>query len=63
MNELRINALQRVGFISESNTTFLEFSKSSFGQDILNKNKMEIHLESEDIHIRNVNTNESIYNF
>ena len=33
-DELRIHALRRVGFLSESNAIFLEFLKSFFGQDI-----------------------------
>ena len=35
----------------------------TFGEDILNKNKMKNNLESGDIYIGNVNTNESIYCF
>ena len=62
-NELKIHALWKIGFLNESNTTFLEFLKSSFGQDILNNNKMRTHLESRDIYIGNVNTSESTYNF
>ena len=53
-DELRIQAIRQIGY--------LNFLKSSFGLDILNKNKMKIHLGSRDIYIGNVSTCESNYN-
>lgn len=44
-DELRIQATRQIVYLNDANTTFLDFLKSLFGMDILNKNKIKIHLE------------------
>ena len=62
-DELRTQAIRPIGYLNKVNTAFLCFSNSLFGLDISDKNKMKIHLESEDIYIGNVNNSENIYIF
>ena len=40
------NVVKNVGIISDSNQKFLEFLTSKFGENLLTKNKIQIHLDS-----------------
>ena len=61
--KLMINATSFVGELNQSNRVFLEYLFSNFGQRLLTKNKLKIHLESGQFFHNNIITNESIYDF
>ena len=52
-----------IGELNQSNRVFLEYLASNFGQRLLTKNKLKIHLESGQFFHNNIITNESIYDF
>ena len=62
-NLLKTDAHKNVGFLNKGNKEFLEYLASKYGRDILQKNKLKIHLESVEIYLSNINTGENIYNF
>ena len=61
--KLMKNAALFVGKLNQSNRVFLEYLSSNFGQHLLTKNKLKIHLESGQFFHNNIITNESIYDF
>ena len=61
--KLMKNAASYIGELNQSNRVFLEYLSSNFGQRILTKNKLKIHLESGQFFHNNIITNESIYDF
>ena len=62
-NLLKTYACKNVGIVNKGNKVFLEYLTSKKGRDVLQKNKLKIHLESGEIYLDNINTGESIYNF
>ena len=54
---------KNVGIISVSNQQFLEFLTSKFGENLLTKNKIQIHLDSRQIFHDNKITSETLYDF
>ena len=62
-NLLKTHALKIVGILSKSSTEFLEYLASKYGNDVLQKSKFKIHLESSEIYQDNINTKESLYSF
>ena len=52
-----------IGDLNPSNRVFLEYLASNFGQRLLTKNKLKIHLESGQFFHNNIITNESLYDF
>ena len=60
-NELLDEAIKRFGHLNASNCAFLNHLSLSSGQDLLQRNKIKIHLESGDIFINDNNSKESIY--
>ena len=61
--KLMANAVSNIEQLNDSNKMFLEFLSSGFGENILLKNKLKIHLESGQFFHNNIITNESIYDF
>ena len=49
--------------INDSNQKFLEFLNSKFGENLLMKNKIQIHLDSGQIFHDNKTTSEILYDF
>ena len=62
-NLLKTHAHKKVSVLNKGNEEFLEYLASKYGRDVLQKNKLKIHLESGEIYLDNINTGESIYNF
>ena len=62
-NLLKTHACKNVGILNKGNEAFLKYLASKYGRDILQKNKLKIHLESVEIYLSNINTGENIYNF
>ena len=62
-NLLKTHARKNVGILNKGNEAFLKYLASKYGRDILQKNKLKIHLESVEIYLSNINTGENIYNF
>ena len=62
-NLLKTHAHKKVSVLNKGNEEFLEYLASKYGRDVLEKNKLKIHLESGEIYLDNINTGESIYNF
>ena len=54
---------KNVGIISDSNQQFLEFLTSKFGENLLTKNKIQIHLDSGQIFHNKKITSETLYDF
>ena len=52
-----------VSLLSKSSEEFLEYLASKYGRDVLQKNKLKIHLESGEIYWDNINNGESLCNF
>lgn len=52
-----------VGMLNESNTRFLEYLTSDYAKNVFVKSDMKIHVETNNIYHKNVNMNESIYDF
>ena len=61
--KLMKNAVSYIGELNQSNRVFLEYLSSNFGERLLTKNKLKIHLESGQFFHNNIITNESIYDF
>ena len=61
--KLMKNAASYIGELNQSNRVFLEYLSSNFGERLLTKNKLKIHLESGQFFHNNIITNESIYDF
>ena len=59
MNE----ALKRFGPLNKTNRAFLNFLRLPSREDLLQRNKIKIHLQSDDIFINDNNSKESIYHF
>ena len=57
------NVAKNVGIINDSNQKILEFLTSKFGENLLTKNKIQIHLDSGQIFHDNKITSESLYDF
>ena len=57
------NAVSYIGELNQSNRVFLEYLSSNFGERLLTKNKLKIHLESGQFFHNNIITNVSIYDF
>ena len=57
------NATKNVGVLNDSNKKFISYLTSRFGDFVLSKNKIKIHLESGQIFHDNNITNESFYDF
>ena len=62
-NKLLENATKKLGMLNKSNKKFIDCLSSRFGNYILSKNKMKIHLESGQIFHDNNLTTESLYDF
>ena len=62
-NLLKTHACKNVGILNKGNKAFLKYLASKYGRDILQKNKLKIHLEGVEIYLSNINTGENIYNF
>ena len=62
-NLLQTQAHKKVGVLSKRNEEFLEYLASKYGRDVLQKNKLKIHLVNGKIYQDNINTGESLYNF
>ena len=62
-NLLQTQAHKKVGVLSKGNEEFLEYLASKYGRDVLQKNKLKIHLVNGKIYQDNINTGESLYNF
>ena len=60
---LKTHACKTVGVLSKGNEGFLEYLASKYGRDVLQKNKLKIHLENGEIYQDNISTGESLYNF
>ena len=60
-SELNKGHLKRFGHLNASDCAFLNHLSLSSGQDLLQRNKIKIHLESGDIFINDNNSKESIY--
>ena len=60
---LKIRAIQKIGSLNESNNAFLEYLTTDYGNEVLAKNKMKIHLETGNIYYNNKNMQERIYDF
>ena len=62
---LNLKLLDKLNSISNSknNYAFFDFLQSETCANLMKKNKLKIHIESGDIYIDNINTNESIYDF
>ena len=54
---------KNVDIISDSNQQFLEFLTSKFGENLLTKNKIQIHLDLRQIFPDNKITSETLYDF
>ena len=61
--KLMKTAASYIGELNPSNRVFLEYLSSHFGERLLTKNKLKIHLESGQFFHNNIITNESIYDF
>ena len=61
--KLMQTAASYIGKLNPSNRVFLEYLSSNFGERLLTKNKLKIHLESGQFFHNNIITNESIYDF
>ena len=61
--KLMKTAASYIGELNQSNRVFLEYLFSNFGERLLTKNKLKIHLESGQFFHNNIITNESIYDF
>ena len=61
--KLMKNAVSYIGELNQSNRVFLEYLSSNFGERLLTKNKLKIHLESGQFFHNNIIANESIYDF
>ena len=59
----KTQARKNVGVLSKGNEEFLGCLASKYGRDVLQTNKLKIHLESGEIYQDNINTGESLYNF
>ena len=57
------NATKNIGVLNDSNKKFINYLSSGYGNFILAKNKIKIHLESGQIFHDNNITNESLYDF
>ena len=49
--------------MDEKNKNFIDFIASEIGEEIFLQNKLSIHTETGNIYHKNLNTNESIYDF
>ena len=54
---------KNVGNLSKASLEFLEYLSSDYGKELLQKNKLKVHVESWEIFHDNVNTGENVYNF
>ena len=54
---------KNIGNLCKSNLEFSDYLSSDYGKELLHKNKLKIHLESEKIFHDNVNTKENFHNF
>ena len=57
------NATKNIGVLNNSNKKFIDYLTSKYGDFVLSKNKIKIHLESGQIFHDNNITNESFYDF
>ena len=57
------NATKNIGVLNDSNKKFISYLTSKYGDFVLSKNKIKIHLESGHIFHDNNITNESFYDF
>ena len=57
------NATKNVGVLNDSNKKFISYLTSKYGDFVLSKNKIKIHLESGQIFHNNNITGESFYDF
>ena len=55
-NLLETQARKNVGVLSKGNEEFLEYLASKYGSDVLQKDKLKIHLGSGEIYQDNINT-------
>ena len=54
---------KNISNLSKANLEFLEYLSSDYGKELLQKNKLKIHVENGEIFHDNVNTDENFYNF
>ena len=54
---------KNIGNLSKASFEFLEYLSSDYGKELLQKNKLKIHVESGEIFHDNVNTGKNFYNF
>ena len=57
------NATKNIGILNDSNKKFIDYLTSKYGDFVLSKNKIKIHLESGQIFHDNNITGESFYDF
>ena len=57
------NATKNIGILNDSNKKFIDYLTSKYGDFVLSKNKIKIHLESGQIFHDNNITSESFYDF
>ena len=55
--------LRKVGILNKSNKKFIGYLTTKYGEFVLSKNKIKIHLESGQIFQDNNLSNESLYDF
>ena len=53
---------KNIGTLSKCSLEFLDYLSSDYGKKLLHKNKLKIHLESEEIFHDYVNTGKNFYN-
>ena len=49
--------------LSSDNSEFLDFLQSDFCNELLESNDLKIHIETGNIYFKNIDTNESIFEF
>ena len=54
---------KNIGNLSKASLEVLEYLSSDYGKELLQKNKLKIHVENGEIFHDNVNTDENFYNF
>ena len=53
---------KNIGNLSKASLEVLKYLSSDYGKELLQKNKLKIHVESGEIFHDNVNTGENFYN-
>ena len=62
--DLMLQKMQKnIGNLSKASLEFLEYLCSKYGKELLEKNKLKIHIKSREIFPDNINTGKNFYNF